>query len=103
MHQPAIDIEFNSSGIYWFYFTVVITIIIIIQFRWMISVHLCTLFPLHLHSLQGPIWGRYDPGGPHVGPMNFAIWGGLLSHTGSSYCPNVSGVSCLPDKQIDAL
>ena len=19
----------------------------------------------------GPIWGRQDPGGPHVGPMNF--------------------------------
>ena len=29
---------------------------------------------------MGPIWGRQDPGGPHVGPMNFAIWdwvGGL--------------------------
>ena len=22
----------------------------------------------------GPIWGRQDPGGPHVGPMNFAMW-----------------------------
>ena len=22
---------------------------------------------------MGPIWGRQDPGGPHVGPMNFAI------------------------------
>ena len=21
-----------------------------------------------------PIWGRQDPGGPHVGPMKFAIW-----------------------------
>ena len=21
---------------------------------------------------MGPIWGRQDPGGPHVGPMNFA-------------------------------
>ena len=20
---------------------------------------------------MGPIWGRQDPGGPHVGPMNF--------------------------------
>ena len=20
------------------------------------------------------IWGRQDPGGPHIGPMNFAIW-----------------------------
>ena len=23
---------------------------------------------------MGPIWGRRDPGGPHVGPMNFALW-----------------------------
>ena len=23
---------------------------------------------------MGPIWGRQDPGGPHVCPMNFAIW-----------------------------
>ena len=26
----------------------------------------------------GPIWGRQDPGGPHVGPMNFAIYITLL-------------------------
>ena len=25
-------------------------------------------------SSMGPIWGRQDPGGPNVGPMNFAIW-----------------------------
>ena len=24
---------------------------------------------------MGPIWCRQDPSGPHVGPMNFAIWG----------------------------
>ena len=23
---------------------------------------------------MGPIWGRQDPGGTHVGPMNFVIW-----------------------------
>ena len=23
---------------------------------------------------MAPIWGRQDPGGPRVGPMNFAIW-----------------------------
>ena len=23
---------------------------------------------------MGPIWGRQGPGGPHVGPMNLAIW-----------------------------
>ena len=26
-------------------------------------------------AIMGPIWGRQDPGGPHVGPMNFAIRG----------------------------
>ena len=24
---------------------------------------------------MGPIWGRQDPGAPHVGPMNFAEHG----------------------------
>ena len=30
-----------------------------------------------------PIWGRQDPGGPHVSPVNFAIWDGteLLMRT----------------------
>ena len=23
---------------------------------------------------MGPIWGRQDPGGPHVGPISFDIW-----------------------------
>ena len=23
---------------------------------------------------MGPSWGLQDPGGPHVGPMDFAIW-----------------------------
>ena len=27
---------------------------------------------------MGPIWGWQDPGGPHVGPMNFALWAVLL-------------------------
>ena len=27
---------------------------------------------------MGPIWGRLDPGGPHVDPIKFAIWGKLL-------------------------
>ena len=29
---------------------------------------------------MGPIWDREDPGGPHVGPMNFAIWDYSTSH-----------------------
>ena len=28
---------------------------------------------------MGPIWGRQDPGGSHVGPMNFAISGTIVS------------------------
>ena len=24
---------------------------------------------------MGPTWDRQDPGGPHVGPMNLAVWG----------------------------
>ena len=24
-------------------------------------------------AVMGPTWGRQDPGGPHVGPMNLAI------------------------------
>ena len=23
---------------------------------------------------MGPIWGRQDKGGPHVGPVNFVFW-----------------------------
>ena len=29
-----------------------------------------------VHGDMGLIWGRQDPGGPHVGPMNLAIWDG---------------------------
>ena len=28
---------------------------------------------------MGPIWGRQNPGGPHVGPMNFAIWAHIVN------------------------
>ena len=33
---------------------------------------------------MGPIWGRQNPGGPHVGPMNFAIW--VVYRTDSNTC-----------------
>ena len=37
---------------------------------------------------MGPIWGRPDPGGTHIGPMNFAIWDGsrieVISYTTGS-------------------
>ena len=29
---------------------------------------------------MGPIWGRQDPRGPHIGPMNFVIWASM-NHT----------------------
>ena len=28
---------------------------------------------------MGPILGRQDPGGPHVGPINLAIWDAIYS------------------------
>ena len=31
---------------------------------------------------MGPIWGRQEPAGPHVGPMTFAIWGYFMP----TYC-----------------
>ena len=34
---------------------------------------------------MGPIWGRQDPGGPHGGPMNFVIWGGIMRGIWDSY------------------
>ena len=30
-------------------------------------------------AITGPIWDRQGPGGPHVGPMNFATWT-VLTH-----------------------
>ena len=29
---------------------------------------------------MGPIWGRQDPGGPHVGPVNLAVWDSLVQY-----------------------
>ena len=33
-----------------------------------------TVIPEVHGANMGPIWGQQDPGGPHVGPMNLAIW-----------------------------
>ena len=43
---------------------------------------------------MGPIWGRQDPGGPHVGPMNFAICDGYWG-TGNA------GSQCISSLVID--
>ena len=49
------------------------------------------MFPCFFSSIQSysdnkvyeanlePIWGRQDPGGPQVGPMNVAIWDTLAA------------------------
>ena len=46
---------------------------------------------------MGPIWGRQDPGGPHVGPMNLAIWAVPLTSM-YGYKPDywhfVRGIKC---------
>ena len=35
----------------------------------------CKLPDSKIHGANmGPIWVWQDPGGPHAGPMNFAIW-----------------------------
>ena len=38
----------------------------------------CTLYSKVHGANMGPIWGRQDPAGPHVAPMNFAIWASSL-------------------------
>ena len=45
----------------------------------MCTVLICVLLPDNkVHEAgMGPTWGRQDPGGPHVGPMNFAIRAGI--------------------------
>ena len=62
---------------------------LLIWLEWYHSMHpvwTSLLYPLWLvtnpdskvHGANmGPIWGRQDPGGPHVGPMNFSIWEGI--------------------------
>ena len=49
-----------------------------IRFDPMLSI--ANIFPDNkVHGANmGPIWGRQDPDGPHVGPMNLAVW--VISH-----------------------
>ena len=59
----------------------VISNVLLVSFRWVNYatrplVRYGCIFPdSKVHGANmGPIWGRQDPCGPHVGPMNFAIW-----------------------------
>ena len=37
--------------------------------------YVCYIPDSKVHGANmGPTWGRQDPGGPHIVPMNFAIW-----------------------------
>ena len=61
-----------------------------------------TLIARFMGPIWGPTWGRQDPGGPHVGPMNVAIWvrsmilnpSGQWPAYGRSLLANVTQVSC---------
>ena len=57
--------------------------IVFMHFIWMRLVKFYPDSIVHGANM-GPIWGRQDPGGPHVGPMNFAIWV-IFSMTTLSY------------------
>ena len=48
-----------------------------------VCMYICMYPDSKVHGANmGPIWGRQDPGGSHVGPMNFAIWGWCPWHLG---------------------
>ena len=61
-HDQKLDLQILSHLEVWRYFILWIPVFINIPDN---KVH---------GANMGPIWGRQDPGGPHVGPMNFAIW-----------------------------
>ena len=44
---------------------------------------------------MGPIWGRQDPGGPHVGPTNFALWGAIIPGDSCNH------IDCLMQNRLD--
>ena len=60
----------------------------------------------------GPIWGPQDPGGPHFGSLNFAIWDGFdighLEHSGTNtrwlkqkFSPN--GIPSVPNNKREIM
>ena len=75
----------------WSVFLAVTVVICTATVQWHINSHQLTSAKYWYHMMDilchtvpdrkvhgahvGPIWGRQDPGGPHVGPMNLAIWG----------------------------
>ena len=56
---------------------------------------------------MGPIWGRQDPGGPHVGTMNFVIWVCSCIQSNIQYFAKLcrflcykTGMYCMVDKNF---
>ena len=49
---------------------------------------------------MGPIWGRQDPGGPQVGPMNLAIWVSLCVMRSFDIYLALVWTSCWTNDQI---
>ena len=61
---------------------------------------------------MGPTWVLLSPGGPHVGPMNLAIWESDITYLSVLVCgilylkcfvlgDNVCGISCSKQDHID--
>ena len=48
-------------------------------------------------AIMGPIWGRQDPGRPHVGPMKFAIWE-VIACSGNGLLSD--GIKPLPESML---
>ena len=70
--DPKIVIHGNSCIILYILFLVLQDYFLSISY---VNKHMQPLSDSKVHGANmGPIWGRQDPGGPHVGPMNFAIW-----------------------------
>ena len=49
---------------------------------------------------MGPIWGRQDAGGHHVGPMNFAIWVAL--HCRNAALMTIAGLEIVVRRLVGA-
>ena len=44
---------------------------------------------------MGSIWGRRDPGGPHVGPMNLAIWDVIQHYSSYNHNGNKNNIKTI--------
>ena len=52
---------------------------------------------------MGPIWGQQDPVGPHVDPMNFAIWVTIMLVGGSHFTGMTQHTSSLNASDMEVI